>query len=58
MDASAFERWLKTTMGLDASSVGPGVVARAVAGRLRATGLGDAGAYWRRCWPNRWSSKS
>ncbi|MFK3651554.1 CheR family methyltransferase [Lysobacter enzymogenes] len=48
MDAGAFERWLKTTMGLDASSVGPGVVARAVAGRMRATGLSDAGAYWRR----------
>lgn len=48
MDASAFERWLKTTMGLDAAAVGPGVVERAVLGRLRALGLADPDAYWRR----------
>ncbi|MET4728516.1 chemotaxis protein methyltransferase WspC [Lysobacter enzymogenes] len=48
MDAAGFERWLKTTMGLDASSVGPGVVERAVAGRMRATASADAAAYWRR----------
>ncbi|QWP76687.1 hypothetical protein J5226_24440 [Lysobacter sp. K5869] len=48
MDAAAFERWLKSTMGLDASSVGPGVVERAVAGRMRATAIAGMDAYWRR----------
>ncbi|SDY56197.1 chemotaxis protein methyltransferase WspC [Lysobacter sp. yr284] len=48
MDAAAFKRWLKTTMGLDAEAVGPGVIERAIAGRMRAVAAADADAYWRR----------
>ncbi|ALN57800.1 cheR-type methyltransferase [Lysobacter enzymogenes] len=48
MDAAAFKRWLKATMGLDAEAVGPGVVERAIAGRMRALGVAEADAYWRR----------
>lgn len=48
MEAIDFKRWLKTTMGLDAEAVGPGVVERAVAARMRALALSEADAYWRR----------
>jgi chemotaxis protein methyltransferase WspC len=47
MMLSEFEALLKRTIGLDAATVGPSTVARAVQARMSACGLMDSNAYWR-----------
>lgn len=41
-----FEKLLKESIGLDAASIGPSAVERAVLERAAACGLADPGAYW------------
>ncbi len=42
----AFKDWLKETMGLDAATVGPSTVERAVKSRMAALALEDLSGYW------------
>lgn len=46
MQVDGFERWLKDTMGLDVTTIGPLVVQRAVRERMQACGCSDLAAYW------------
>ncbi|MGO4258984.1 CheR family methyltransferase [Lysobacter sp. TAB13] len=46
MTPEGFQQWLKHTMGLDAASIGPGVVERAVQRRISASERADLTAYW------------
>ncbi|MEH6413496.1 CheR family methyltransferase [Pseudomonas sp. CGJS7] len=46
MKLSGFQQWLKDTMGLDASTIGPTIVERAVQRRMAACGRADLGQYW------------
>ncbi|GAB3090214.1 CheR family methyltransferase [Lysobacter terrae] len=46
MQVDGFERWLKDTMGLDVTTIGPLVVQRAVRERMQACGCNDLAAYW------------
>lgn len=48
MKPGGFQQWLKDTMGLDASTIGPTVVERAVAGRMAACGCGQLSEYWQK----------
>ncbi|ALN78851.1 CheR family methyltransferase [Lysobacter antibioticus] len=46
MKPGGFQQWLKDTMGLDASTIGPTVVERAVASRMTACGCKQLAEYW------------
>lgn len=46
MKLAGFERWLKETMGLDASTIGPTIVDRALRERMAAVGSADLAGYW------------
>ncbi|MEI2455650.1 MULTISPECIES: CheR family methyltransferase [Lysobacter] len=46
MKLAGFERWLKETMGLDASTIGPTIVDRALRERMAAAGSADLAGYW------------
>ena len=46
MQVAGFERWLKDTMGLDVTTIGPLVVQRAVRERMQACECSDLAAYW------------
>ena len=46
MKAGGFQRWLKDTMGLDAGTIGPSLVERAVQGRIDASGRAGLADYW------------
>ena len=46
MKLAGFERWLKETMGLDASTIGPTIVDRALRERMAAVGCADLAGYW------------
>ncbi|MGO1001298.1 CheR family methyltransferase [Lysobacter sp. CA196] len=46
MKPGGFQQWLKDTMGLDASTIGPTVVERAVASRMAACACKHLAEYW------------
>src|SRR6267142_2221716 len=46
MGVADFEHLLKASMGLNAASIGPSAIERAVQERLAACNLGDRQAYW------------
>ncbi len=46
MTPAGFQQWLKDRMGLDASTIGPTVVERAVRRRMDACARADLGDYW------------
>lgn len=46
MKPGGFQQWLKDTMGLDASTIGPTVVERAVASRMAVCECKQLGEYW------------
>lgn len=46
MEAHGFKQWLKETMGLDASTLGPTVVDRALESRMKACARTNLAEYW------------
>ncbi|MGO1068776.1 CheR family methyltransferase [Lysobacter sp. CA199] len=46
MKPGGFQQWLKDTMGLDASTIGPTIVERAVQRRMAESGRADLSQYW------------
>jgi len=46
MEADGFKQWLRETMGLDASTVGPSAVDRAIGSRMTACARNNLAEYW------------
>ena len=46
MEADGFKQWLKETMGLDASTLGPNVVDKAIDGRMTVCACNNLAEYW------------
>jgi chemotaxis protein methyltransferase WspC len=46
MKPGSFKQWLKERMGLDADTIGPTVVDRAVRERMAASASGSLSEYW------------